>query len=50
MAYLFYNWKFVPFDSFHLALPPASGNHQSVRYISELGLGFFVCLFVLDSM
>ena len=33
MTYLFYNWKFVPFDVLHSLLPPppsASGNHPSV--------------------
>ena len=33
MAYLFYNWRFVPFDSFAHFNPysfPASGKYQSV--------------------
>ena len=44
MIYLFYNWKFVPFDplhSFHLTPPhptPASGNHQSVLCICVVTL------------
>ena len=44
-----YNWKFVPFDSLYSFCPslkPASGNHQSVLYIYELGfILFFLCLF-----
>ena len=41
MIYLFYNWKFVTFDSPHPFCPlpnPTSGNHQSVLFIYELDI------------
>ena len=49
MIYLFYNWKFVPFDYLHLFFPPhhnslASGNLQSVLSMSLVG--FFAVFFV----
>lgn len=43
--------KVVPSDPFHPFCPPltsASGNHQSVLHIYELGVLFWLC-FILDS-
>ena len=51
MTYLFYNWKFVPFDVLHSLLPPppsASGNHPSV--LNYPWACFFLFCFVLDSV
>ena len=45
MTYLFYNWKFAPFDHLHpFRVPPIpiSGNQPSVLCICEFG---FLVLF-----
>ena len=49
MNYLFYNWKFVLFDSPHLfnsLLPPISGNHKSVPCVYELVFVFLLRTFL----
>ena len=46
--YLFYNWKFVPFDHLHLILPipiPASSHHKS-----DLFFCVYVCFWSIINL
>ena len=48
-TYLFYNWKFIPFDPLHPFCPPpppTSGNYQAVLCICEVRRLLCVCLCV----
>ena len=46
MTYLFYNWKFIPFDPFHpLCLPPTPGLWQPICSLCLWDWGF--CLFLV---
>ena len=46
MTYLFYNWKFILFNSFHLfyPLPLATSDLFSVSMNLRVGVQFHICM------
>ena len=51
MTYLFYNWKFVPFDVLHSLLPHPTLSFWQPSICSQLSLSLFsLFCFILDSV